>query len=144
MLQTGVIRLSTNPRSSPVVRVKKRDGAWRFWIDFCKVIAATHHDTHPLPRIDDTLDSLAHAALFTTLDLASGYWQVELDESSKEKTAFSTCASHYDFNVMPFGLTNAPTTFQWLIECVLAVLSPAECLIYLDDIIVYAPHLRII
>ena len=84
-----------------------------------------------------TLDSLAQAALFTTLDLASGYWQVELNESSKEKTAFSTSAGHYEFTVMPFGLTNVPATFQRLMECVLAGLSPAQCLIYLDDIIVY-------
>ena len=84
-----------------------------------------------------TLDSLAHAALFTTLDLASGYWQVELDEPSKEKTAFSTSAGHYEFNVMPFGLTNPPATCQRLMECVLAGLSPAQRSIYLDDIIVY-------
>lgn len=137
MLQTGVVRPSTSPWSSPVVLVKKRDGAWRFCIDFRKVNAATHRDAYPLPRIDETLDSLANAVLFTTLDLASGYWQVELDESSKEKTAFSTSAGHYEFNVMPFGLTNAPATFQRLMECVLAGLSPAQCLIYLDDIIVY-------
>ena len=137
MLRTGVIRSSTSPWSSPVVLVKKRDGAWRFCIDFRKVIAATHCDVYPLPRIDETLDSLAHAALFTTLDLASGYWQVEQDESSKEKTAFSASAGHYEFNVMPFGLTNAPATFQRLMECVLTGLSPAQCLIYLDDISVY-------
>ena len=84
-----------------------------------------------------TLDSLAHAALFTTLDLASGYWQVELDEPSKEKTALSTSAGHYEFNVMPFGLTNLPATCQRLMECVLAGLSLAQRSIYLDDIIVY-------
>ena len=80
---------------------------------------------------------MAHAVLFTTLDLASGYWQVELDESSKEETAFAMSAGHYEFNVMPFMLTNTPTTFQRLMECVLAGLSPAQCLIYLDDIIAY-------
>ena len=95
-----------------MVLVKKRDGACHFCIDFRKVNAATHRNAYLLPRIDETLDSLAHAALFTTLDLASGYWQVELDESLKEKTVFSTSAGHYEFNVMPFGLTNALATLK--------------------------------
>ena len=68
--------------------VKKRGEMWHFCIDLCKVNAATHQDAYPLPRIDKTLDSLAHAIMFTTLDLASGYWQVELDKTSKEKTTF--------------------------------------------------------
>ena len=91
-----------------MVLVQKKDGSWHFCIDFRKVNVVTHRDAYPLPRTDETLDSLAHAVMFTTLDLASGYWQVELDESSKEKTAFSTPGGHYEFNVMPFGLTNMP------------------------------------
>ena len=98
----------------------------------------TRQDAYPLPRIDATLDVLAGAQYFTTLDLASGYWQVELEEENKEKTAFSTPFGHYEFNVMPFGLTNAPPTFQRLMDCVLAGLSPEQCLIYLDDIIVFS------
>ena len=85
--------------------------------------AATHQDAYPLPRIDVTLESLAGSALFTTLDLASGYWQVEIEEGDKKKTAFSTEKGHFEFNVMPFGLTNAPATFQRLMECVLAGLT---------------------
>lgn len=91
-------------------------------------------DAYPLPQIDATLDALAGAQYFTTLDLASGYWQVELEENAK-KTAFSTPFGHFEFDVMPFGLTNAPTTFQRFMDCVLAGLSPEQCLIYLDDII---------
>ena len=84
------------------------------------------------------MESLAGSALFTTLDLASGYWQVEIEEGDKEKTAFSTEKGHFEFNVMPFGLTNAPATFQRLMECVLAGLTGEQCLIYIDDIIVFS------
>ena len=98
----------------------------------------THRDAYPLPRIDATLESLAGSKLFSTLDLAAGYWQVEVEEEDKNKTAFSTMQGHFEFNVMPFGLTNAPATFQRLMECTLAGLTPAECLIYLDDIVVFS------
>ena len=146
MLQQGVVRPSNSPWSSPIVMVRKRNGSWRFCIDFRKVNSVTYKDAYPLPRIDATLDSLSGSIYFSTLDLQSGYWQVELEESSKEKTAFSTAGGHYEFNVMPFGLTNAPATFQRLMECVLSGLNNTECLIYLDDIIVFsssfAQHLQ--
>ena len=138
MLHQGVIQPSFSPWSSPVVMVKKKDGSWRFCIDYHKLNGATHRDAYPLPRIDATLDSLAGSTLFTTLDLASGYWQVEVEPHDKEKTAFSTPKGHYEFNVMPFSLTNAPVTFQRLMECTLAGLSGEQCLIYLDDIIIFS------
>ena len=84
------------------------------------------------------LDSLAGATYFTTLELASGYGQVAVEEQDKEKTALSTAGSHFKFNVMPFGLTNAPATFQRFMECVLAGLVGEQCLIYLDNIIVFS------
>ena len=138
MLTQNVIRPSCSPWCSPIVMVKKKDGSWRFCVDFRKLNSVTHQDAYPLPRIDATLDSLAGSTLFSTLDLASGYWQVELNPADREKTAFSTSKGHFEFNVMPFGLTNAPATFQRLMECVLAGISGEQCLTYLDDIIVFS------
>jgi len=129
MLQQGVVQPSKSPWSSPVVMVMKKDGSWRFCVDFRKVNAVTHKDAYPLPRIDATLESLSGCQYFTTLDLASGYWQVELEEGDKEKTAFSTPDGHFEFNVMPFGLTNAPATFQRLMQCVLAGMTMEQCLV---------------
>ena len=117
MLQQGIIQPSCSPWSSPIVMVQKKDGSWRFCVDYRKLNDVTHHDAYPLPWIDTTLDSLAGSTLFTMLDLASGYWQVEVEPAHKEKTAFSTSTGHFEFNVMPFGLTNTPVTFQRLMEC---------------------------
>ena len=138
MVKHNIVHPSTSPWSSPVVMVRKKDNTWRFCVDYRKLNSVTHHDAYPLPRIDSTLDSLSGATYFTTLDLMSGYWQVALEEQDKEKTAFSTAQGLFEFNVMPFGLTNAPATFQRLMECVLAGLTEEQCLIYLDDIIIFS------
>ena len=132
MLQQEVIQEYFSPWSSPVVMVKKKDGTWHFCVDYCKLNDATHHDAYHLPRIDVTLDSLAGSTLFTTLDLASEYRQVEVNPEHKEKTAFSTSRGHFEFNVIPLGLTNSPATFHRLMECTLEGLSGLHCLIYLD------------
>ena len=99
----------------------------------------TRKDSFPLPRIDCTLDALNGASWFSTLDLASGYWQVEVRPADRMKTAFVIPSGLYEFETMPFGLTNAPATFQRLMQTVLQGLVPKNCLIYLDDIIVHAP-----
>ena len=136
MLQKKVIQPSTSPWASPIVLVRKKDGTLRFCVDYRKLNAVTRKDAYPLPRIDDALDTLGSSKWFTTLDLISGYWQVEVSDQDKEKTAFSTPEGLFEFNVMPFGLCNAPATFQRLMDAVLAGLQWSSCLVYLDDVIV--------
>ena len=136
MTSKGVISPSKSPWASPIVLVKKKDGTIRFCIDYRKVNNLTVKDAYPLPRVDDTLDTLAGSVWFTTLDLKSGYWQVEVAQEDRAKTAFTTQEGLFEFNVMPFGLCNAPATFQRLMDSVLAGLQWSTCLVYLDDIII--------
>jgi hypothetical protein len=131
-----VIEESEGPWSSPVVLVRKKNGDLRFCVDYRKLNDVTKKDCFPLSRIDDTLDTLAGAKWFSTLDLKSGYWQVALHPDDKEKTAFSTGQGLWQFTAMPFRLCNAPATFERLMESVLRGLIYDAYLVYLDDIIV--------
>jgi hypothetical protein len=112
MQRHGVIEESDSPWSSPVVLVKKKNGELRFYVDYRKLNDVTKKDCFPLPRIDDTLDKLAGAKWFSTLDLKSCYWQVDVHPDDKEKTAFSLGQGLWQFTVMPFGLCSAPATFE--------------------------------
>ena len=126
MQDSGVIRASNSPWASPVVLVRKRDGSLRFCIDYRDLNSVTKADTFPLPRVDELLDQLGRSKYFSTLDLASGYWQVPVHPASREKTAFITHQGLYEFQVMPFGLKNAPAVFQRLMQRVLHGLNPEE------------------
>ena len=135
LLSGGQIEPSESPWSAPVVLVTKKDGGTRFCVDYRKLNLATVKDAYPLPRIDDTLDMLAGKRWFSTLDLASGYWQVSLSPEARCKTAFATHSGLFQFKVMPFGLCNTPATFERLMDRVLQGLRWSRCLVYLDDII---------
>ena len=114
-------------------------GNYDFVIDLRKLNARTIKDTYSLPRIDETLDCLNGAEWFSSLDLKSGYWQVEMEEDSKAFTAFTfRPLGFYKYECMPFGLTYAPATFQWLMQSCLGNLHLHYCIIYLDDIIVFS------
>ena len=116
MIDLGVVEPSESPWTSPVVLVRKKDGSLRFCVDYRQLNKATAKDSYPLPNIEDTFNALAGARYFSSLDLASGYWQVELNEEAKEKTAFATREGLFQFTVMPFGLCNVPATFERLME----------------------------
>ncbi|MES9880089.1 MAG: reverse transcriptase domain-containing protein [Sedimenticola sp.] len=138
MLQQGIIEPSQSPWSSPIVLVQKKDGSTRFCVDYRKLNSLTYKDSYPLPRVDESIDTLRGSKWFTTLDLQSGYFQVEMDPKDAEKTAFTTMCGLYQFKVMSFGLCNAPATFERMMEAVLAGLHWETCLLYIDDIIVFA------
>ena len=147
MLQAGAIRPSQSSYSSNVVIVRKKDGSIRFCVDFRKLKRKTIKDAYAIPRVEDTLHLLAGAKYFTKLDLRSGYWQVEIEESDKHKTAFQVgTLGFFEFHRMPFGLCNAPATFRRLMERCMGELNLDQCLIYLDDVIIFSTnfeeHLR--
>lgn len=137
MLACGVIERSKSAWSSPVLLVPKKDGTHRFCVDFRRVNKVSQKDAYPLPYISATLDKLGNARYLSSLDLQSAYWQVELEETSKQYTAFTVPGRGlFQFRRLPFGLHNAPATFQRLIDTVLGPELQPFVFCYLDDIIV--------
>ena len=135
MLRGGQIEPSDNPWASPVVLATKKDGSTRFCVDYRRLNALTTKDAYPLPRIEDSLRLLGNQQWFSTMDLASGYWQVAMSPDAKRKWTFLTNEGLFQFRVMPFGLCNAPATFERFLDRVLCGMRWSHCLVYLDDVI---------
>jgi hypothetical protein len=138
MLAQGVIEPATCEWDSPIVMVPKPDGSLRFCVDYRKLNAITVPDTYLLPRMDECIDSLGEAAIFTTLDCNCGYWQIPVDPADRDKTAFTSQYCIYRFIHVPFGLRNAPGTFQRAVDIILSGVQWKTCLVYLDDVIVFS------
>ncbi len=107
-------------------------------MDYLKLNDATHKDAYPLPRIDDILEALRGVKYFCSIDIASGYWQIKVEDKHRENTAFGSHLDLYEFLCMPFGLTGAPATFSRLVDNVLDNLIGNRCLVYLDEVIIYS------
>lgn len=135
-LESGVAQPNNSSWAAPIVMVKKKDQSPRLCVDYRPLNEQTFKDAYPLRRIQDTVDTLSTAKYFSTLDLTSGYWQVEMTPRARKAAAFCTQKGLFEWNVMPFRLCNAPATFQRLMDHVLAGLQWEACLVYLDDIIV--------
>ncbi|KAL5015616.1 hypothetical protein ScPMuIL_007304, partial [Solemya velum] len=141
MLEAGIIEKSRSPWSFPIVMVKRKDGSDRFCVDYRTLNRVIKPTSFPLPLIDDILSLLDKSNCFTTLDLKSGYWQVQVDPESKEKTAFTSHKGLFHFNVMPFGINSSPGVFQELMNEVL-VGCEDFAIGYLDDILIFSKNSR--
>jgi len=151
LLQKGLIKPSQSPFGAPVLFVKKKSGEMRLCVDYRALNEITVKNKYPLPRVEDLIDQLKGAKVFSKIDLRSGYHQIRIDEKDVEKTAFRTRYGHFEFLVLPFGLTNAPATFMDLMQQIFHENLDVFVIIYLDDILIYSKtmkehhkHLRVV
>ena len=140
MLEDAIIQHSSSPWNFPILVVQKKFDSsgktkWRVVVDFRKLNDVTVVDSFPIPVITDVLDSLWKWKYFSTVDCASGFWQIPVREEDRTKTAFNTDYGHFEYKSMPFGLKGAPGTFQRLMSTVLSGIQGIKCLVYLDIIV---------
>ncbi|KAI8519781.1 hypothetical protein Bbelb_030380 [Branchiostoma belcheri] len=135
---SGIIRESTSPWGAGLVLVKKKDGSVRFCCDYRRLNEVTHKQSFPLPRVEESLEALGNAKVFSSLDLSSGFWQVPVKEEDKGKTAFVTPWGAWEWERMPMGLASSPSTFQRVMMKCLGDQNLNFLLIYQDDILVYS------
>jgi len=134
----GVIEPSSAEWAFPVVLVQKPDGTMRFCVYYRRLNEVTERNVYPMPLLDDFIDFLGDAKVFSTLDCNSGYWQIPVVAEDRDKTTFVCHEGAYRYIFLPFGLSNAPATFQRAISMILGGLKWKSCLVYLDDIIVFS------
>ncbi|KAG1933335.1 interleukin-1 receptor accessory protein-like 1-A [Pimephales promelas] len=142
LLDAGVIRQSESPFASPIVVVRKKNNDVRLCIDFRKLNSRTIKDAYALPNLEEAFSVLTGSKWFSVLDLKSGFYQVEMEEADKQKTAFVCPLGFWEFNRMPQGITNAPSTFQRLMEQCMGDLNRREVLVFIDDLIVFSKTLE--
>ena len=137
LLENDLIRVSKSPWSASVTLQNKSDGSKRLCVDYRRLNSITISNKAPMPLILDIFDKLRDAKLFTTLDIASGFWHIKMHEDSISKTGFSTKNGHYEWTVMPFGLKNAPATFQTAVQLIIREWFKEGVINYADDIVIY-------
>jgi hypothetical protein len=138
LLTSGLIVPSMSPFASPILLVQKKDGSWRFFVDYRKLNDMTINNRFPTPLVDEILDELAGTQFFTSLDMTGSYHQIRMKEEDEYMIAFKTHQGNYQFRVMPFGLTNAPATFQCAMNAILQPYLRKFVMGFLDDILVYS------
>lgn len=141
-LELGILSPSKSEWSSGIFPVRKKDGSLRLCIDYRPLNELTVKDRYPLPRIDEVIDRLSKAVVFSTLDAISSYHQFEIEEEDKHKTAFRFRGGFYEYNSMPFGLCNAPATFQRAMDGLFSGEHSKYVIPYLDDIIIFSESLE--